>query len=107
MWSSVYQLLISYISTLISNVAELYKELLDSDAVIVTIPDCKRVTSFSSIVAIVVSEDVYIHTLVLLAGLVGSSIVNDEFVNDLFVISIEASHSFLEFRTIRCYTLLS
>ena len=71
------------------NVAELYKELLDSDAVIVTIPDCNRVTSFSSIVATVVSEDVYVHALVLSAGLVGSSIVNDGFVNDLFVISIE------------------
>ena len=71
------------------NVAELYKELLDSDAVIVTIPDCNRVTSFPLIVAILVSEDVYVHALVLSAGLVGSTIVNDEFVNDLFVISIE------------------
>jgi hypothetical protein len=71
------------------NVAELYKELLDSDAVIVTIPGCNNVTSFSSIVATVVSEDVYVHALVLSAGLVGSSIVNDGFVNDLFVINIE------------------
>lgn len=77
------------IENCVINIVELYKESLESNAVIVTIPDCNSVTSFSSIVATVVSENVYSHVLVLSAGLVGSTIVNDGLVSDLFVINIE------------------
>jgi phosphopantetheine adenylyltransferase len=77
----------SEIENVVINIAELYKESLDNDAVIVTIPDCNNVTVFSLITALVKSEELYVHTPVLLLGLVGSTIENDGFVNDLFVIS--------------------
>ena len=66
------------------NVAELYKESLESVAVIVTIPGANNVTSFPLIVAILVFEDVYVIVPVLSAGLVGSTIVNNGFVKDWF-----------------------
>lgn len=77
----------SEIENVVINIAELYKESLDNDAVIVTIPGCNNVTVFSLITALVKSEELYVHTPVLLLGLVGSTNENDGFVNDLFVIS--------------------
>jgi hypothetical protein len=65
-------------------ILELYKESPDSVPVIVTIPGCNNVTSFPLMVAF--SEDVYVHAPVLSLGLVGSTIVNEGFVIDLFVI---------------------
>ena len=63
---------------------ELYKESPDSVPVMVTIPGCSNVTSFPLTVAF--SEDVYVHALVWLFGLVGSTIVNEGFVIEVFVI---------------------
>jgi hypothetical protein len=66
-------------------ILELYKELPDNVPVIVTNPGCNSVTVFPLTVALA-EEDVYVHVPVLSLGLVGSTIVNEGFVIDLFVI---------------------
>lgn len=53
-------------------------------AVITTIPALNNVTRFPLIVALVTSDDVYVHVPVLFAGLTGSTSINGASLNDLF-----------------------
>ena len=76
---------VSEMENCVIKILELYKELPDSVPVIVTNPGCNNVTSFPLMVALA-EEDVYVHVPVLSLGLVGSTIVNEGFVIDLFVI---------------------